>query len=71
MPPSLRAQRVAAHATADPLLAAEEAANIHADKTVGKVSDDIWNDVGRPLTGSGPHLTSVDAESVDQKSPWP
>ena len=47
---SLNAQLEAAQAFAAPLLAALAAADRRADKTIGKVSDDIWNDLGRPAT---------------------
>ena len=47
---SLTLQLQAASFVAAPLLAALAAADARADKTVGKVSDDIWNDVGRPAS---------------------
>ena len=47
---SIRSQQEAAQAVAAPLLAALTVADSRADKTVGKVSDDIWNDVGRPAS---------------------
>ena len=47
---SIRSQEEAAQAAASPLLAALAVADSRADKTVGKVSDDIWNDVGRPAS---------------------
>jgi hypothetical protein len=46
----VKTQKSEAQALADPLFAAESAADIHADKTVGKISDDIWNDLGRPAS---------------------
>ncbi|MFS8070855.1 MAG: hypothetical protein ACMG6S_31185, partial [Byssovorax sp.] len=47
---SIRSQQETAQAIAGPLLAILSAADIHADRTIGKVSDDIWNDVGRPAS---------------------
>lgn len=47
---SLTLQMQAASFVAAPLLAALAAADARADKTVGKVSDDIWNYVGRPAS---------------------
>ena len=47
---SIKSQQESAQGIADPLLAILSAADIHADKTIGKVSDDIWNDVGRPAS---------------------
>ena len=47
---SVKSQLDAANAAAAPLLAALAAADLRADRTVGKVSDDIWNDVGRPAS---------------------
>ncbi len=47
---SVRAQREAAEAVLAPLLAALVVADNRADKAIGKVSDDIWNDIGRPAT---------------------
>ena len=43
-----------AEAQAIPLVAALEAENLKADRLLGKVSDDIWNAVGRPK--SDPHF---------------
>jgi len=45
---SISAQLEAAKAFAAPLLAALAVADTRADKAIGKVSDDIWNDIGRP-----------------------
>lgn len=47
---SLTLQLQAANFVAAPLIAALAAPDARADKTVGKVSDDIWNDVGRPAS---------------------
>jgi hypothetical protein len=47
---SFRLQQDEAHAIAAPLLAALTAAHLRASRAVGKVSDDIWNDVGRPAS---------------------
>jgi hypothetical protein len=43
-------QLVAARATAAPLAAAVAAENERADDALGKVSDDVWNAVGRPAS---------------------
>jgi len=45
---SIQAQLEAAAAFAAQLLAALGVADRSADKAIGKVSDDIWNDIGRP-----------------------
>ncbi|MEO5729457.1 MAG: hypothetical protein ABI134_02060 [Byssovorax sp.] len=45
---NVSAQLEAARTLAAPLLAALAVADAHADRTIGKVSDDIWNDIGRP-----------------------
>src|SRR5512132_481911 len=50
---SVKVQREAAQAVLAPLLAALAVADTHADKVIGKVSDDIWNDIGRPATDAG------------------
>jgi hypothetical protein len=47
---SLAAQVKAAELVVAPLVALLVAADRRADKTIGKVSDDIWNDVGRPAS---------------------
>lgn len=47
---SLVAQQEEAEVVAAPLLAVLAAADMRADKTIGKASDDIWNDVGRPAS---------------------
>lgn len=47
---SLKAQMADAKKVAGPLKAALDAQNNKADKAVLKVSDDIWNDVGRPAS---------------------
>ena len=47
---SIGSQQEAAQAIAAPLLAALAVADARADKAVGKASDDIWNDVGRPAS---------------------
>jgi hypothetical protein len=44
------AELVQAENQAVPLLAALEAENVKADRLLGKVSDDIWNAVGRPAS---------------------
>lgn len=44
-----------AEAQAIPVFAALEAENVKADRLLGKVSDDIWNAVGRPA--SDPYLS--------------
>lgn len=38
--------------TLAPLLATQRSADDHADALVGRISDSVWNDVGRPATGS-------------------
>lgn len=38
----------AAVAKAEPLVAAQAAANVHADQLIARTSDSLWNDVGRP-----------------------
>ena len=48
---TIKAQQGNAQSIAEPLLAVLTAADIRADKSIGKVSDDIWNDVGRPSVG--------------------
>ena len=53
---SIKSQEEVAQAAATPLLAALAAADSRADKTVGKVSDDIWNDVGRPASDAALEL---------------
>jgi hypothetical protein len=47
---NIKAQQEAAKAHAAPLLAALAVADSRADKVIGKVSDDVWNDVGRPAS---------------------
>src|SRR5512132_93013 len=47
---SVKVQREAAQAVLAPLLAALAVADSRADKAIGKVSDDIWNDIGRPAS---------------------
>jgi hypothetical protein len=37
-------------AKAEPLVAAQAAANAHADQLVARISDSLWNDVGRPAS---------------------
>jgi hypothetical protein len=44
------AQRKQAEEEAAPLIAALDAEDDRADRTIGKVSDDIWNAVGRPAS---------------------
>lgn len=51
----VEAQIAAADAQAGPALAALGAENIKADKLLGKVSDDVWNALGRPAVD--PHLS--------------
>ena len=70
---SLKSQQDAAHAIAAPLLAVLAAADLRADRTVGKVSDDIWNDVGRPASDAaldllfpGGNAFYVDGEVTEQ-----
>ena len=53
---SIKAQQETAEAVASPLLAALAVADTRADKTVGKVSDDVWNDVGRPASDAALEL---------------
>jgi hypothetical protein len=53
---SLKAQAETAQSVASPLLAALAVADTRADKTVGKVSDDVWNDVGRPASDAALEL---------------
>ncbi len=48
-----QAQKTAAQAIADPLIAALSMADINADKAIGKTSDDVWNDIGRPAADAG------------------
>ena len=50
-------QITAVNEGAKPLLAALDAANDHADDLFNKVSDDIWNAVGRPATD--PYLSVI------------
>lgn len=47
---SVQAQQAAAEAFAAQLLAALGVADRSADKAIGKVSDDVWNDIGRPAS---------------------
>ena len=47
---SITSQQETAQAIAAPLLAALTVADARADRTIGKASDDIWNDVGRPAS---------------------
>ena len=47
---SLKSQSADAKKTAGPILAELDARNNKADKAVLKVSDDVWNDVGRPAS---------------------
>jgi hypothetical protein len=45
---SVQAQLRAASQAAEPLVAAVDAENLAADKLLGRIADDLWNDVGRP-----------------------
>ncbi len=70
---SLKSQQDEAHAIAAPLLAALAAADLRADRTIGKVSDDIWNDVGRPASDAafdllfpGGNAFYVDGDASEQ-----
>ena len=47
---TIKVQQGNAQSIAEPLLALLTAADIHADKAIGKVSDDFWNDVDRPAS---------------------
>lgn len=47
---SVKAQQVTAQSAVEPLLAILGAADVHADKTIGAVSDEIWNAIGRPAS---------------------
>lgn len=50
---TIAAQLVVARAAAAPLVAKVDAENLAADKLLGKVSDTIWNALGRPRSDAG------------------
>jgi hypothetical protein len=55
-----------AEAAAAPVLAELDAANEEGDAVVGKTSDDVWNDVGRPGAGADPHFVIMFPGGIDE-----
>lgn len=54
---AIEARIQAARDASTPLTSALDAKDDEVDRALGRISDDIWNDVGRPAGGSDPFLS--------------